>query len=105
MMLLTGTVDVNVIGSLITSLGFPIVACGAMAFFIVKRSNANDEKIENMRKEQREDLIRIQSEHKAEVEKMQQEHKEEYVKFTTALENNTAAIERLTDRLEHDERS
>jgi len=97
--------DVNVVGSLVASLGFPIVMCGAMAFFIVKRSQANDEKIEVMRKEQREDLIRIQAEHKAEIEKMAQEHKEEYVKFTAALDNNTAAIERLTDKLEKEERS
>ena len=92
--------DANGIGSLIASLGFPIVMCIGMAFFIVKRSQANDEKIEQMRREQREDLIRIQEEHKAEIEKIAKEHKEEYVKFTTALDNNTAAIERLTDRLE-----
>ena len=52
--------DVNVIGSLITSLGFPIVMCGAMAFFIVKRSEANDAKLESLRKEQREDIQQMQ---------------------------------------------
>lgn len=91
--------DVNVLGSLVASLGFPIVMCGAMAFFIVKRSQANDEKIETLRKEQREDLLRIQAEHKVELEKITQEHKEEYVKFTAALDNNTNAIERLTNQL------
>ena len=86
--------DVNVIGSLITSLGFPIVMCGAMAFFIVKRSEANDAKLENLRKEQREDI-----------QQMQKEHKEEVAKMAAALDNNTLAIERLTDRLEAEERS
>ena len=95
--------DMSNIGTMISTFGFPIVCCIGMAFFIVKRSQINDEKIEQMRKENREDLIRIQQEHKAEIEKMQLEHKEEYVKFTVALDNNTAAIERLTDRLE-DER-
>ena len=81
--------DAQTIGSLIASLGFPIVACGAMAFFIVKRSEANDAKLETLRKEQREDLQTIQ-----------REHKEEVAKMTEALDNNTIAIERLTERLE-----
>ena len=81
--------DAQVIGSLIASLGFPIVACGAMAFFIVKRSEANDAKLEALRKEQREDIMTIQ-----------REHKEEVAKMTEALDNNTIAIERLTERLE-----
>ena len=80
--------DAQTIGSLIASLGFPIVACGAMAFFIVKRSEANDAKLEALRKEQREDILTIQ-----------REHKEEVAKMTEALDNNTIAIERLTERL------
>lgn len=85
--------DVSTIGSLIASLGFPIVACGAMAFFIVKRSEANDAKLEALRKEQREDLLVIQ-----------REHKEEIAKMSEALDNNTAAIERLTERLEREDK-
>ncbi len=85
--------DASTIGSLIASLGFPIVACGAMALFIVKRSEANDQKLEALRKEQREDLMNIQ-----------REHKEEVARMTEALDNNTAAIERLTERLEREER-
>lgn len=81
--------DAQTIGSLIASLGFPIVACGAMALFIVKRSEANDAKLEALRKEQREDILTIQ-----------REHKEEVAKMTEALDNNTIAIERLTERLE-----
>lgn len=81
--------DAQAIGSLIASLGFPIVACGAMALFIVKRSEANDAKLETLRKEQREDIMTIQ-----------REHKEEVAKMTEALDNNTIAIERLTERLE-----
>lgn len=84
--------DASTIGSLIASLGFPIVACGAMAFFIVKRSEANDQKLETLRKEQREDILAIQK-----------EHKEEVAKMTEALNNNTQAIQRLTDRLEKED--
>lgn len=85
--------DVSTIGSLIASLGFPIVACGAMAFFIVKRSEANDAKLEALRREQREDLQIIQ-----------REHKEEVAKMSAALDNNTAAIERLTEKLEREDK-
>lgn len=85
--------DLSALGSLIASLGFPIVACGAMAFFIVKRSEANDAKLEALRKEQREDLQIIQ-----------REHKEEVAKMSAALDNNTAAIERLTERLEREDK-
>lgn len=81
--------DFSQVGSLIASLGFPIVACGAMAFFIVKRSQANDEKLENLRKEQREDI-----------KQLEMEHKEEVAKMTEALNNNTKAIDRLIDRIE-----
>ena len=84
--------DASTIGSLIASLGFPIVACGAMAFFIVKRSEANDQKLETLRKEQREDILAIQK-----------EHKEEVAKMTEALNNNTQAIQKLTDRLEKED--
>ena len=80
--------DAQTIGSLIASLGFPIVACGAMAFFIVKRSEANDVKLEALRREQREDIMTIQREHKEEVQKM-----------SDALDNNTRALERLTEKL------
>ena len=80
--------DVNGIGSLIASLGFPIVACGAMAIFIVKRMAANDEKLETLRKEQREDIMTIQKEHKEEVQKMSE-----------ALDNNTRALEKLAEKL------
>lgn len=80
--------DASTITSLIASLGFPIVACGAMAFFIVKRSEANDAKLEALRKEQREDLQVIQREHKDEVAKMSE-----------ALNNNTIAIEQLTEKI------
>ena len=80
--------DAQTIGSLIASLGFPIVACGAMALFIVKRMAANDEKLETLRKEQREDILTIRREHKEEVQKM-----------SDALDNNTRALERLTEKL------
>lgn len=78
MMLLTGTVDVNVIGNLIASLGFPIVACIAMGWYVKYQTDQNNKEVENMRKE----------------------HKEEVQKMTEAINNNTIAMQKLVDKIE-----
>lgn len=59
--------DVNSLIQLVGSLGFPIVACGALFWRMVK----SDE-----------------------------QHKEEMNKMSEALNNNTSALLRLTERLE-----
>lgn len=78
MMLLTGTVDVNLIGNLIASLGFPIVACIAMGWYVKYQTDQNNKEVENMRKE----------------------HKEEVQKMTEAINNNTIAMQKLVDKIE-----
>lgn len=59
--------DVNSLIQLVGSLGFPIVACGAMFWRMVK----SDE-----------------------------QHKEEMNKMSEALNNNTSALVKLTERLD-----
>lgn len=59
--------DVNSIIQLVGSLGFPIVACGALFWRMVK----SDE-----------------------------QHKEEMNKMSEALNNNTSALVKLTERLD-----
>lgn len=59
--------DVNTIIQLVGSLGFPIVACGALFWRMVK----SDE-----------------------------QHKEEMYKMSEALNNNTNAIVKLTEKLD-----
>lgn len=70
--------DTNAIITLITSVGFPIVACMAMAWYVKYTTDQNN----------------------ADVKAMQQEHKEEMNKVTEALNNNTLAIQKLVDKLE-----
>lgn len=70
--------DLNVMISLITSVGFPIVACLGCGWY-VKYTTDN---------------------YRQEVKEMRQEHAEEVGKMTEALANNTLAIQRLTDKLE-----
>lgn len=59
--------DVNALIQLVGSLGFPIVACGALFWRMVK----SDE-----------------------------QHKEEMNKMSEALNNNTSALVKLTERLD-----
>lgn len=62
--------DVNSLIQLIGSLGFPIVACGALFWRMIK----SDE-----------------------------QHKEEMNKMSEALNNNTTALVKLTDKLEKED--
>lgn len=59
--------DVNLLIQLVGSLGFPIVACGALFWRMIK----SDE-----------------------------QHKEEMNKMSKALNNNTSALVKLTEKLE-----
>lgn len=61
--------DVNLLIQLVGSLGFPIVACGALFWRMVK----SDE-----------------------------QHKEEMSKISEALNNNTNALVKLTERLDRE---
>lgn len=65
---------------LIGSVGFPIVACLCMGWYVKYQTDQN----------------------KAEVDKMCEEHKEEMLNVTTALNNNTLALQRLCDKLDRE---
>lgn len=70
--------DLNVLISMIGSLGFPIVACVFIAMFFNK----------------------TQDNYRADIKEMQATHKAETDKMTEALNNNTMALQRLIDKLE-----
>lgn len=78
MLVLAAESATNIV-QLISTLGFPIVCCGAMAWYV--KYVTDKEREERM--------------------KMQQEHKEEIAEVTTALNNNTLAIQKLCDKLEN----
>lgn len=69
--------DINNILQAITTVGFPIVCCGAMMYY-VKYSNDRN----------REDISKLNS-----------DHKEEMNQVTQALNNNTLALQKLCDKL------
>jgi len=70
----------NDIVTMITTVGFPIVACLFMGWY-VKYQTDN---------------------YRSEVKDMQKEHKDEIQKVTEALNNNTLALQRLCDKMEKD---
>ena len=69
--------DVQTISQLVATLGFPIICCGGMAWYVKYVTD----------KEREERL------------KMNEQHRIEMLDVTTALNNNTLAIQRLCDKL------
>lgn len=63
---------------LISSVGFPIVACLGMGWYVKYQTDSYKEEVKDMRKE----------------------HKDEIAKITQALNNNTQAVTKLCDKLD-----
>lgn len=70
--------DANAVVTLIQTIGFPVVMCGAMAYYVKYITDRN-----------REDLAAERSQHDAEMNKI-----------TEAIKNNTIALQKLTDYME-----
>lgn len=71
----------NELMQFISAVGFPIVACVGMGWFVKYQTDQNTAEVATMRKE----------------------HLEEITKVTEALNNNTLAIQRLTDMIQKGE--
>ena len=74
--------DFNTVITAIGSLGFPIVACLALGWYVKYQTDNNNKQIAEMQKE----------------------HKDEIGKVTEALQNNTLALQRLCDKLDYEEK-
>lgn len=68
----------NDIISAISTLGFPIVACIGMGWYVKYQTDSNNQEVSDMRKE----------------------HKQEIDKVTKALNDNTLVIQKLCDKLD-----
>lgn len=73
--------DLNIIMTLVGSLGFPIVACIGLGWYVKYMTDTNRSDMTEMRKE----------------------HKEEMTKMTEALNNNTLVIQKLIDKLDKED--
>ena len=69
--------DANTIIQIISSLGFPIVMCGLMAYYVKYISD-----------KQREERQQLNEQHMQEINEMR-----------TTIENNTIALQKLCDKL------
>lgn len=69
---------VNAVVQLISTVGFPIVMCGVMGYYV---KYLNDQ-------------------HKEEIKTINDEHKEEVSKLTTTIENNTIVMEKLSSKID-----
>ena len=67
--------------SAITTVGFPIVMCGVMAWYVKYITDKNREEINNIN----------------------ENHATEMNEITTAIKNNTLALQRLCDKLGSEE--
>lgn len=72
--------DANTIIQMVGSLGFPICACVAMAYFF---SKVNDN-------------------YRNDIKEMNASHKEEMAAMTAAINNNTIVIQKLVDKMDKD---
>lgn len=70
--------DINGIVAIISSVGFPIVACMGLGWYVKYQTDNNNKEVGEMRRE----------------------HQEEIAKVTDALNNNTLALQKLCDRID-----
>lgn len=80
--------DANTIVTVISSLGFPIVMCGVMAYFVKYQTDKH-----------REEMSTLNKEHKEEVEKLNTQNMEAMNDVKDAIVNNTIALQKLCDKL------
>lgn len=69
--------DISAISEIISTIGFPIVCFLMCGYYVKYREDKNDEKFD----------------------KLNAQHDEETKRMTDALNNNTIAIQKLTDKL------
>ena len=72
--------DISEITQIIMNVGFPIAMCCAMAWYVKDTSEK----------------------HREEVRQLNEQHQEEMKQVTTALNNNTLALQKLCDKLGED---
>lgn len=70
--------DIQALLQAVSSVGFPIVCCGAMMYYVKYSTDRN-----------REDMLRLTEQHKTEI-----------MQITEAINNNTLALQKLCDNLE-----
>lgn len=69
--------NINDIMTAVTTVGFPIVCCGAMMYYVKYTTDK----------------------HREEIETLNTQHKDEMKEVTNAVNNNTLALQKLCDKM------
>ena len=69
--------NINDILTAVTNVGFPIVCCGAMMYYVKYTTDK----------------------HREEIETLNTQHKDEMKEVTNAVNNNTLALQKLCDKM------
>lgn len=69
--------NINDILTAVTTVGFPIVCCGAMMYYVKYTTDK----------------------HREEIEALNMQHKDEMKEVTNAVNNNTLALQKLCDKM------
>lgn len=69
--------NINDILTAVTTVGFPIVCCGAMMYYVKYTTDK----------------------HREEIETLNAQHKDEMKEVTNAINNNTLALQKLCDKM------
>lgn len=69
--------NINDILTAVTTVGFPIVCCGAMMYYVKYTTDK----------------------HREEIETLNTQHKDEMKELTNAVNNNTLALQKLCDKM------
>lgn len=70
--------DWNIITQAVTTVGFPIVMCGAMAYYVKYTTDK----------------------HREEIAKLNAQHRQEMLDIVKAVDNNTIALTKLCEKLD-----
>lgn len=85
-------------GELIGRYGFPIVCCIALGWYVFYQTKSFRDEL----KEDRATIAAMQKEFHSALNELQEAHNEESWKTIEALNNNTLAIQKLSDRLDQE---
>ena len=69
--------NINDVLTAVTTVGFPIVCCGAMMYYVKYTTDK----------------------HREEIETLNAQHKDEMKEVTNAINNNTLALQKLCDKM------
>lgn len=90
----------NDIVQMITTLGFPIVSCIFLGWYVKYSIDKYTNMIATLNNEHRQDITKMSENHSKEINDLNALHREETESLKDALNNNTLALQKLCDKLD-----